>query len=100
MADFYSNKLSQLRQQRGGADEPAVPVTTADTWLQGAWAGWGWAIIGIIFAILLLILITVTSFQLSTVKSKFIEFSGKMKPSMDLTNRMKDFFTAPPPPRA
>lgn len=100
MADFYSNKLSQLRQQRGGADEPAVPVTTADTWLQGAWAGWGWAIIGIICVILLLILITVTSFQLSTVKSTFIKFSKDVKPSMDLTSRMKDFFTAPPPPRA
>lgn len=95
MADFYLNKL---RQQHGGATDET------DTYKVGPWAGWGWAIVGAIIALILLGLVITAIMSISSMQSKFTESIGKLgsdlQPARDLTTKMKDFFASLAPGEA
>ena len=88
MADFYLNKLRQ--QQHGGADEP---VTASDPW-----GGMYYFLIslGLLFVVMAVSLYF--TYDTKSFLSKAIDKLGKdLRPSADLTSKMRDFFLTPPP---
>lgn len=104
MADYFLNNLigggsckeqygGSCHEQHGGA-ETDEPVT-----LNSLWPGWGFIIL-LSLIILAFVLIILVFRKTNSMEEDIKKMTGDVKVSKGMVDKLKDFFTAPPPPRS
>ena len=102
MADYFLNNLigggsckeqygGSSHEQHGGASEPVT--------LDSLWPGWGFIIL-LSLIIVAFILIILIFRKTNTMEEAIQKMTGDVKVSKGMVDKLKDFFTAPPPPRS